>query len=514
MRFVHWSGGEWRWARRALQAACLSVGAASSAYAQRPATPFDRGAWRDDYAFLKKVLEQRYSNLAWFAAPEGGVDLPALDRRTTAALAAAKSDEEARLAIQNFVSAFHDGHFSELPAAAPPSRDSVARPADPTYDRADPATGCAALGFAPDGLPQFSKAFEQLPRFRLLADGIDTPFRAGEVRASGDPHPIGILRIPSFEATTDQGLCRAAWARDEFWGPTGRLRRGVLRQYVERQWYATMAALLGRFRADSAVAVIIDIGNNSGGDDSGDIAPSLFSAQPLRSSTLLISWDSAAATPYLQAKVEALGAAAKADSSSPLVRDQLALFQSRRQQVQKPSCDLSWVWRERRGWKTNDCKRLIDAGSSGGPLALLDPKAVSSVAIAKELHLPSAVAEFWGSWTGPLYVLTDRRTYSSAEMFAAVLQNNRAATLVGGRSGGDGCGFMDSEGLTRLPHSGMRFRVPNCVRLRADGTDEVAGIEPDLPVHAVEGEEGAAIAMRVLNAVREHLTKSANPPRR
>src|SRR4051794_34580860 len=133
MRFVHLTGREWRWPRRVLDAVCLSVGAASFARAQLPAAPFDRGAWRDDYAFFKRVLEQRYSNLAWFAAPEGGVDLPALDRRTTAALAAATSDEAARLAIQNFVVSFHDGHLSELPPAEPPSRDSVARPADPTY---------------------------------------------------------------------------------------------------------------------------------------------------------------------------------------------------------------------------------------------------------------------------------------------------------------------------------------------------------------------------------------------
>ncbi len=503
---------ERRWLRRAIGAVCLSVGAAPIACAQVTAAPFDRAAWRDDYAFFKKVLERRYSNLAWFASPEGGVDLPALDRRTAAALNAATSDEDARLAIQNFVRSFHDGHLSEMGPAAAAKRDSVARPADPTYDRADPATGCAALGFAPDGVPQFSKAFEQLPGFQLLADGIDTPFRAGEIRATGDAHAIGILRIPSFEETTDQGLCRASWARDQFWGPTGRLRRGVLRQYVEHQWYATMAALLTRFRADSAAAVIIDVGNNSGGDDSGDIAPSLFAAKPLRSSALLISWDSAAATPYMREQVKALDAMAKTDSSSPLVREQLALFQSRQQQLQKSPCDLNWVWRERRGWTTNDCKRLIDAGSSGGPLALLDPTAVSDTGIAKALHWPSAVVEYWGSWTGPVYVLTDRRTYSSAEMFAAVLQNNHAATVVGSRTGGDGCGFMDSDGLTRLPHSGMRFRVPNCVRLRADGTNEVAGVAPDLPVSALEGEGGAAFAMRTLNAVREQLTKPAKTP--
>jgi hypothetical protein len=47
---------------------------------------FDRNSWLQDYAALKQALEKRYSNLAWFASPEGGVDLPALDRRTLAAL--------------------------------------------------------------------------------------------------------------------------------------------------------------------------------------------------------------------------------------------------------------------------------------------------------------------------------------------------------------------------------------------------------------------------------------------
>src|SRR4029079_7971094 len=78
------------------------------------AQSFNRNAWIDDYAFLKHTLEKRYSNLAWFASPEGGLDLPALDRRTSAALKMSVSDEDAQSAILNFVRAFHDGHFSQL----------------------------------------------------------------------------------------------------------------------------------------------------------------------------------------------------------------------------------------------------------------------------------------------------------------------------------------------------------------------------------------------------------------
>jgi hypothetical protein len=43
--------------------------------------------------------------------------------------------------------------------------------------------------------------------------------------------------------------------------------------------------------------------------------------------------------------------------------------------------------------------------------------------------------------------------------------------------------------------------MPNCVRLRADGSSEVAGIAPDLPIAAIDGESPRARAARMLYAV-------------
>src|SRR5471030_324981 len=96
-------------------AALLLGGGAASAAAQS----FDRNAWLDDYAYLKRALEVRYANLAWFASPEGGVDLPAVDRRTLAMLRSATNDDDAKITIQSFVRAFHDGHFSQLAPSRP-----------------------------------------------------------------------------------------------------------------------------------------------------------------------------------------------------------------------------------------------------------------------------------------------------------------------------------------------------------------------------------------------------------
>lgn len=60
-----------------------------------------------------------------------------------------------------------------------------------------------------------------------------------------------------------------------------------------------------------------------------------------------------------------------------------------------------------------------------------------------------------------------------------------------------------------LPHSQLSIRIPNCVRIRADGTDEVAGIAPDFPVSPVANESPRARAARVLTVIDEDLRRAA-----
>ncbi len=478
------------------------------------AQAFDREAWLADYTMLKQTLERRYANLAWFASPEGGVDLPTLDRSTLAKLGAATTDDDARATIIAFVRAFHDGHFSQIGAdnanaaaegGRPPQR--VAAPAAPTFSREDPATGCAALGFVASDPPQFSLPFENLAGFKLYTDGISTPFRAGVLQAGEGHARIGIVRIPAFEEEATFAACLAAWPRPELWRTdrNGTLDRPRLHEAVISSWYVAMAGILERFNADSVAAVAVDVGNNSGGDDSGDIIARLFTTKPIRSSTMLISQDSAAASAYFKEEIDALTDAQRRDPSSALVKETMRGFVAWRDSLDASRCPLQWVWTERRSWTGNGCKRLVPVGTSGGPLASLSPGTVIDTVVARELHWPSQVAPLWGRWSGPLYVVTDGRTYSSAEMFTAILRNNEAARTIGSRTGGDGCGFVDSNGQVVLTNSRLRFRVPNCVRLRADGTDEVAGVRPDVPVFPVAGENARARGLRMMQALTADL---------
>ena len=201
-------------------------------------------AWLDDYRLLKASLERDYANLAWYASPSGGVDLPRLDRRTRAALESAEGPEEARAAIREFVGAFGDGHFSILPQAdvaegaagpEPEQRDLSGEPAE---------QACAALGYASRSQIAFSLPFESLPGFTLIDPGHASSFRAGLLRQSG--RVFGILRIRNFSPSQYPAICAAAWS-----AAPAAVRRdaAAFTDRVQARWLNALADAIGRIEA-------------------------------------------------------------------------------------------------------------------------------------------------------------------------------------------------------------------------------------------------------------------------
>jgi hypothetical protein len=87
------------------------------------------------------------------------------------------------------------------------------------------------------------------------------------------------------------------------------------------------------------------------------------------------------------------------------------------------------------------------------------------------------------------------------------MHDSGIARTIGVRTLGLGCGAMVESAPLTLPHSHLSFRVPNCVRLRADGTDEVAGIKPDLPVLPTANESPRARAARVVAVIARDLAR-------
>ena len=483
-----------------LARASLTTALAQAAPAREAASTFDRAAWQQDFDQLEAALEHSYANLAWMGSPQSGVDLPRLERRTRVALAGANTDGEAEQALLGFVAGFHDGHLSQLPRVSADNTPAFAEPAAASLNPQDPKGGCAALGYAATSPIAFSLPFESLPGFVLIGDGLAEPFRSGLVAGPGGGR-IGIVRIQEFEPTAFPAACLRAWAT------LGRTRTpptaDVIGDAASDAWFAALAETLAQLREQGAAAVLVDVGRNSGGGDSGDWMPRMFTGRPVSSAPLLMV-DAPISARYFDEQIAAID---QGLAKRPGLAGERALgkarqfFADQKAKIGARRCPLSWVWTEQRPGNVKSCNNLLPAGFAGGAESGLPKGAYGDPVVARTLSWASAIERHFGAWNGPAYVLTDGRTFSSAEMFTATMKDNGIARTIGARTGGDGCGFMAKGDPLVLAHSRLRFRIPNCMRLRADGTDEVAGIAADLPLAPITGESGRARAARALATI-------------
>jgi len=98
-------------------------------------------------------------------------------------------------------------------------------------------------------------------------------------------------------------------------------------------------------------------------------------------------------------------------------------------------------------------------------------------------------------FSGDLYVLIGRRTFSTAADFASLIKDFSVGTLVGEETGGLASCFGDAY-LTELPGSGLSLRISYKYFLRPGGFDDGRGVLPDVtvkdsPVSQALGEDQA-----------------------
>jgi hypothetical protein len=488
------------WLSAGIAALTLPVHAASPVKesAASAKSGYDAVAWAADYAQMKSILEHTYANLAWFGSPEGGLDLPQLDRQTRADLAMARSDAEARRVLESFATAFNGGHFQVVGDAVPSTAPAPALGPKP-FDVSDPAGTCAGLGFNPIYDMAFSLPFETLPDFTLTDDGMSSVYRAGFTKINGIT--IGLIRLQKFAMRGFPAACTQAWAK--MVTDKKPVTERPLRDAAELTLYSALSDEITKLRKAGATVLIVDVGNNTGGNDSAELYARLLTDKPVRSPRLLVTANAAGAA-YFDQQIggidEVLNEHPSADAQAALAEAR-SFFVKAKAQTAIP-CDLSWVWREQRPWAGSSCKGMVDAGYAGGYAATLPRGAFNgNQDVSGQLSYASNGDDIWAMWTGPLYVVTDSKTYSSAEMFAADVQDNAIGKTVGATTGGDGCGFMGGNQAVALNHSHLRLRIPNCIRLRRDGNNEIRGIVPNLAVLPTEGEDDRQRAIRLLTTV-------------
>ena len=396
--------------RRLLKCSAIAVGGLAFAVAAWDVATYDADAWLADYDRLKRDMAQGYANLDWMVEKRG-VDLVALDRRTTAELENAHSRLRAFLALRRFVRGFDDPHFrlkpgerpvpaqaSKAPAVAETSSISEHEPVD-----APAGADCAAAGYE-EGDHAFRFPFAAMPGWTPLRDG-DFP--------SGLAGDTGVLRIAQFGEDQYLAACKAVFKPG--------MGERELKLAVRARQQALLVDTIAELRGRGAKRLLVDVSGNGGG------------------------------TEWVSSVIELM-------TEKAMTR--------REARIVGPACDRAAVWR---GGKA--------------PCSVFQPDSGERATLQGN-----------GTWRGPLVVLADRGTGSAAEDFVAWLQQNKVATVIGDRTAGAGCGYVDGGNPTRLAVVPVDVWMPNCARLLDDGTNEVEGIAPDISLSMGNGADQAAQA--------------------
>ena len=483
-----------RFTRRALVVAmALFAGATAQAQSWSPEP------WLQDLAQIREALESKYANLDWLRQ-ERELDLDAGFRRAADRLRGAGSDEEARAVFDRLLQRIGDGHVEiRWPRPSRPAAAS-APPSPPTP--VGPAELCRNLGYdAGQSRPGLGPA---LTGYRAL-DG-DNLFRAGTIPVSG--RTVGLVRIGVFQPQGSPAACEAAVQAlgipaDR---PCDDSCQDAILTWSYRRLGRDLDARLRQLREAGAAALLVDISDNGGGSEWAEAVARMMSPRLLVSERrgfvrgehwarqwreLAAALRQQAATAPREDRTRLLGWAAEADAAL------------REAETPCPS-------------GSSGCRRLAQAGYSTGLVGSARSGSFAGKAWAPMVFSPAQYEYRDGAWDGPLIVLVDPETWSAAEEFAAVLQDNRAAVVIGARTGGAGCGRTNGGTPTTLANSGAVLLVPDCARFRRDGSNEVRGILPDIaiPIRANDGSRfKASLVEAALPAALERAEALHGAPR-
>jgi hypothetical protein len=454
-----------RSSRAAFGLCCALLAALAGASAEAPATrSFDSQPWLEDLSQIRAAVAAKYANLQWQVS-EREVDLNDLFARAQTRLEQATSEAEARAAIERLTRSFGDGHVGvRWPRTAAVAAGAGTR------------TLCERLGY--DSEKGGRALGPHLEGYESLSRAVTSEFPAGLVQVAG--RKVAILRIGLFGPQSSPEVCASALQALAL-APDAACDDACTEK-VESAAYTILSrdleSRIRMLRKLGARVLLIDLTGNGGGSEWAEAAARMVSPLKLRSERRGFvrgehwsrNWDSLA-------KELRAAAASASDEDKPKLLEWAAAAEHARSEADTP-CPSEPLWSGRH----LQCEWLGRAGYATGLLGEGDAAALRKKPWGRSVFTPAEYEFTERVWDGPLIVLVDGGTGSAAEEFAAVLQDNRAALIVGSPTVGAGCGHTEGGTPTTLTHSGAILELPDCARLRADGSNEVGGIDPDVLV--------------------------------
>jgi hypothetical protein len=451
------------------------------------ATPYDARPWLADLEQTRTALADRYANLEWVVF-EHETNLALLFADTKLRVNSAATSTEARAAFDRLARQLGDGHVRF-------------RWQEQATDNQRPTADCKGLGY--DAVKSGVPVAAYLPGYAPLANPHDAVFPAGMIRVGA--HRVGVVRIGLFAPQGIPSLCTAALdaLQLEAAAPCDDACADRIEAWVSARMTADLVREVRSLRARGAEVLLIDIANNGGGTEWAEAAARMLSPIRLKSEHVGFVRGAHWAGALSAQEAGLRTAATTADAADRAFLLSMASQVAARHEEAATPCDAEPFWRGERP----ACPWLGDSWFSSGAIDSDTPR-IHGKPWASLVFTPAKFEYEAGAWRGPLIVLVNGSTGSAAEEFAAILQDNRAALVLGAPTVGAGCGHTDGGTPTVLENSGGVLELPDCARFRADGSNEVMGVEPDLLVGLRAADGPHRQALRVAAALPEAVNRA------
>lgn len=418
---------------------------------------FDPSPWLGDLSAARQAITTKYAGLAW-DVDQRDLSLDDEYRRVRERVSAAQDADDARHAFDAFAQAFGDRHVHfEWPRPRPEQARG-------------PRSVCPRLGY--DTRMQASPLALRMSGVESLSTS-PKEFATGTLKIA--KYRFGIIKIALFSPQGFPAICEDALAALQIRADAGCDQRceDTIEHWAYERYTKDFETALRSLKTAGAEVLLVDIAGNGGGSEWVEAAARMVTTTPLKPlRTRFVKgehWRK-----RFELKVQALTEAARAAPSDRELLLRVAEQVRARQREAAAPCDGEAIAK-----REATCEWTGDAFFSTGILETLSP-AARSKNWAPLVFTPAQYPYADGVWSGPVVVLVDGGTGSAAEQFAAELQDNHAATIIGSATVGAGCGYTDGGTPTTLPNSHAVLRVSDCVRMRLDGTSLVNGVQPDI----------------------------------
>lgn len=446
---------------------------------------FDAKPWQEDLEQTRKAVSTKYANLEWLVL-ERELDLPSLFAEARARLDSASSAADARAVFDRLARKFGDGHVRfRWPQGQSASNATVAN--------------CSSLGY--DVHMQGASTAAYIPGYAPLESAPASEFPAGTIRL--DHHNIGVVKIGLFSPLGYPELCAAA-IRDLHIVPDAPCDDACSHRIAvwgSDRMSHDLESKLRAIKAAGAEMLLVDIADNGGGTEWAEAVARMLTSIKLKSQQMGFVRGAHWASAFGEMEADLRSAMKDALPGDRALLESLAdAVAGRRKEAEIP-CDSTPLWRGARP----SCHWLGEGFFGSGLLASGDIQRFKDKSWPEIVFKPAQYPVHEGVWAGPLVILVNGGTGSAAEQFAAILQDNHAAVVIGSPTGGAGCGHTNGGTPTTLKNSGGILELPDCARFRADGSNEVMGIQPDILVglRSTDGphRQGNRVAAKLSDAV-------------